>query len=678
MRKIFLEGVWSMLARLSILYPSLILAWGILNSVAIALPKPEIEQNPLSLTEKQLIFAPLSLPLDQPQRQENSQVDSLTFTGSQTPTKMDWNFAQTNEQPSETSPQAVANLESPLIHFPASLPTANHLQQGDVVFNVYNRLYFIPDSLANNATGAYPNVGVSWGVTDGLELTLEGQFVDSGNPYRQGEFQTNRLPDENAARSEVTLEAKQRFWQTSEQNLALSGVLSLSLGDRGARFTLPDGSFIASKTDSSLIPAIALPFTAQLSERWQITLSPTVAFFNEDNALFLFRTPMDNPGSFGTTFGFSGSISYEISPRWLLWADGFVPVTGNNSISRDSGKPVQTLVYNAGFRYLVNPRVALDIFASNSLGSRGPLALTADRELMALGAGVTFMPDFIAANRRYGDRFNREFADISTPVDSYGLGLFERQTLNSGQFFFSLQGGSNGIFTALSYGLVKDLEAGIYLDYANGVVDESEQGLSGRIRLLNQAEGFPITLSLGATLSQTNEPFINFFEDNRDEYKQRGLSKSIPFVLTTDNASQGKLKIVTLSLPISYQFDTGAAIWLTPVWGYVQSLGTQIVGINAGGTIPIAQDWSLTGEIGANFSDRGNVFLGDSLSNAIPWTFAVRWNPSSLLGIDSDNQQSRPWVNLYVTNRVGFSPWLQMRVRDQDRTAVGVGLLIPF
>ncbi|NJQ97406.1 MAG: hypothetical protein HC784_06490 [Hydrococcus sp. CSU_1_8] len=57
-----------------------------------------------------------------------------------------------------------------------------------------------------------------------------------------------------------------------------------------------------------------------------------------------------------------------------------------------------------------------------------------------------------------------------------------------------------------------------------------------------------------------------------------------------------------------------------------------------GGSVPIADDFSLIGEIGANLIGDGNAFLGDSRANVIPWTFAVRWDPSSFLGFDRDSR----------------------------------------
>lgn len=595
------------------------------------------------------------------------------------------------EQPADTSPAeapdsietrppegtgvATELLQSPLTYISGGQPTALQLQQGEVTFNFYNRLFFVSNSgLDPGGTAAYPNIGLTWGITDHLELTVEYQQADSGSPGRQGNFTVQRKSD--SVNADGTLQIKQKLWESPSQEQFLSGVLSLSWGDRGWVYRRDGIGSPIFKTNSDPVSALQVPFTALVDNRWQFTISPTLAFFPNNSAAYLHVLPTDNPGSFGTTFGLAGSVAYQLSPRLIAWGDAFVPLTGNNSLDRDSGRPAQTVAFNAGLRYLVNPRVAAEVFASNTLGSKGPLALTADRESVAFGTGFVFMPDFIQANRRYPDSFDSQFEGATTPLNLYGLSWLERETLNSGQFLFDFKGGSQGIFTAFSYGFVKDLEAGIYLDYVFGTVDESEQGLSGKIRLLNQAEGDPLTVSIAGTLGQTNQPFVNFFNDNRDEFNRRQLDKTLPFVASRDNSDTGQLWVVTVSLPISYHFESGANLWLTPLWGYIQRGGTELAGFNVGGSLPIFSDFKLVGEIGANFANPGNGFLGSNREQIIPWTVAVQWLPSNFLGLTSAN--SRPKFELYVTNRVGFSPWLYMRVQEQDRTAVGAGVSIPF
>ena len=548
-------------------------------------------------------------------------------------------------------------------------PTANHLRRGDLIFNVDTRIFFLPDytesSVDDDDTGVNFNTGFSWGITDKLQLTLQFQHVDSSSPARQGNFTAERTEDNEAAG-----ELKYQLWRNSRNTQALSGVVSASWGTRGFRF-IGEGRDVEINNRNVFV-TLAVPFTAEVNRRWQFNVAPTVAFFNDQNAAFFHRLPTDDNGEFGTVFGFTGGVSYQIDPRLYIWGDAFVPFTGNNSISRESGKPDTAIAYNAGIRYLVNPRLALDFYASNTFASFGPLSLTADRDLVAFGTNLTFMPDLIAANRKYPRAFGK--ARIDTPLTTDGLAFFDGGVLPSQKLLLQVQGGSQGILTALRYGFLDDFEAGIYLDYISGNIDESEQGLSAKVRFLNQTEGAPLTLSLATTVGLTNQPFVNFLANDRNEFDRLDLDKEVPiFTPGGDELEEGKQLIVTLAAPLHYQFPNNHAVWLTPIVGYVQRKGTEIAGFNFGGAIALSHEFSLVGEVGANFAGEGNAFKGDTLTNEVPWTVALRWNPSSLLNITTDSQ-----LELYLTNRVGSSTWHQLRVRDNNEIAIGLGLQLAF
>lgn len=548
-------------------------------------------------------------------------------------------------------------------------PTANHLQRGDFTINVDTRIFFLPDfvesSVDDEDTAVNFNTGFSWGITDKLQMTLQFQHVDSSSPAKQGDFTSERTEDNEAAG-----EFKYQLWRNSTNTQALSGVVSASWGTRGFRF-IGEGQDVEINNRNVFV-TLATPFTAQVNQRWQFNFSPTLTFFNDKNAAFYHRLPTDNDEEFGTVFGLTGGVSYKINPRLYLWGDAFIPLTGNNSISRESGKPDTAIAYNAGLRYLVNPGLALDFYASNTFASFGPLSVTADRDLVAFGTNLTFMPDFIAANRKYQDSFGKE--RIETPLTIDGLAFFDGGIVPSQKFLLHLQGGSQGILTALRYGFLDDFEAGIYLDYVSGDIDESEQGISGKIRFLNQNEGSPLTLSVATTVGLTNQPFVNFLANDRDEFDRRDLDKEVPiFTPGGDDLEEGKQLIVTLALPMHYQFENHHAVWLTPIVGYVQREGTEIAGFNIGGSLSLSEEFSLLGEVGANFAGEGNAFKGDNLDDVIPWTVAFRWNPSKLLKVTTDSQ-----LELYLTNRVGSSTWHQLRVRDDNDLAIGLGLQLPF
>ena len=556
-----------------------------------------------------------------------------------------------------------------------SQPTARHLGQGEVLINLHTRTFFFPDLVENgvddNDSAVNFNTGFSWGITDELQLTLQFQHVDSSSPIKQGEFTSERTEDNEAA-----LELKQRIWSNQSETQSLSGVISASWGTRGFMFTR--GQEVTEINNRDIFVSLAVPFSTSVGDRWEFNLSPTLAFFRDESAVFFHRLPDDDDSSFGTVLGLGGGVSYRVNSRLSIFGDVFFPLTGNNSINRDSGEPDRAIAYNAGLRYLTNPRLALDVYASNTFATFAPLSLTADRDFMGLGANLVFMPDVFKANRRYGDSFQTPQKETES-LTTDGLAFFDGGTLPSGKFAFLLQGGNQGVLTALRYGFLKDFEGGIFLDYVAGEVDESEQGISGKVRFLNQGENAPITLSVAATASLTNEPFINFIENDTTAFERFDLDKSVPFFTPGgDERFEGKLIIFTISLPIHYEINQGTAVWATPIFGYVQRQGLEIGGFNLGTSIALSQEINFIGEVGANFAGEGNAFIDGQLQDEIPWSIGVRWTPLSLLNREAAANNSDPYLELFLTNRVGSSTWHQLRVRENNDVGVGVGLSIPF
>lgn len=571
---------------------------------------------------------------------------------------------------------------SPLFTRHPLLPTAQHLRRGEVTIDVRNRLYDLPGGTGDSGTAVYPAFSFNWGIRDDIELSFGLQTADSGSPDQQGSDENGNFFVERRQNLDIAIEGKKRLWQNADQTQALSAVLGVSFGSREIQFFQAPRRLIAEEKNSTPIPMIQFPYTASPNERLAFTIAPTVAFFRGDSAIFLARAPIDDPGSFGTTFGFAGGLSWNFNPRLSLWADAFVPITGNNAIGRRSGKATDVVALNAGVRYLVNPRLALDFFASNTLGTLGPLALTADGNFTAVGIGVEFMPDFIRTNRRYPDRFGdsaqggqsnpREFPTTD------GLAFFDGGVAPRGQGIVQIQGGGQGVLTALRYSPLRDLETGIYLDYITSGVDESEQGFSLKLRLLNQQEGDALTGSLGFTVGLTNQNFRNFQTNNRDAADDQGLRRNVPFLFTGDEAEDGELFIFTASFPLHYAFDDGKAIWLTPTLGLVQREGVDIAGFTVGGSIPINKDLAALAEVGFNFAGQGNSFIGDELADAIPWAAGIRWNLNRFVGQPDRPDKTNPQIELYLTNRVGSTPFQSLRVRVNNNLTIGAGVLFPF
>lgn len=562
---------------------------------------------------------------------------------------------------------------SPLLTRQPILPTADQLRQGEVVTTLRYRQSFPSGSARDVGLTGQPTLGVSVGVTNGLELTLDAQTVDNSGPGQQGEFRVQRINPAGGGPNflnEVALQAKQRLWQNDSGTLALSGVAGVSLGlaSRPFAFNSPTGTR-SGGTNDGLVPSLEFPFTARPNDRWQITVSPKVAFFPSDHALYFSNLNGSVPGSFGTTFGLAGGVSYRINPRLTVWGDAFVPFTGNNTINRDTGQPAKTVTFNAGLRYLVNPRLALDVFASNALGNTGALSIVGDRNFPSVGLGVTYMPAITGANRVYPDSFRS--TQQPPPVIPSGFAPLLSSTLPARQLELSAHGGGQGFLSSLRYGLMDDLEVGAFVDSIAGRVDESELGISGKLRFLHQPDGDPFTLSGLVTVSRSNNVLLNLVNGDRNALQKQGLEKG-GFVFS--NEADGELLIVTLSAPMQYQFKGGSAIWLTPTLGLVQRSGVEVAGVSMGGSVPLtpAKDLRAIAEFGVDFSGRGNAFLGDSRKTAIPWIAGLRWQPASFLGLKGVQ------FDAYVTNRVGDSPFHSLRVRADNNPTFGLGVNIPI
>ena len=570
----------------------------------------------------------------------------------------------------------IARARSPLATRHPVMTTAEQLNQGEISVNLRYRQSFPSGNAADTGLTGQPTLGINWGVTDKLELAIDAQTVDNSGPGRQGNFNVRRLNTVAGDSSspnffqEITLQAKHRIWENKAGTQAFSGAIAVSSSLQGRPYQFIDattGRIIQGK-NGGLITSFELPYTISAGDRAQFTISPKVAFFPSSHALYINRPPVSNPGSFGTTFGIAGGVTYRVLPRLVLWGDAFLPLACNNSINRKTGFPARTVAFNAGVRYLVNPRLATDLFVSNSLGNTGAISLVSDRAYTSLGLGVTFLPGVTSANRKYAQSFGT--TQQPPPSSFAGFAFLDGGTVANQQAVLNLAGGSQGVLTSLRYGLLDDLEVGLFLDYVSGTIDESEFGFSGKIRFLHQGDGDPFTLSGVATVARSNNVLINLVNNNRNEFAQRGLTKG---GFAFSNEREGELFIITLSAPLHYQFKSGSALWLTPTLGYIQRNGLQVAGFNLGGSVALNQDLDAIAEAGINFTSDGNAFMGNRLENVIPWTVGLRWQPSTIFGV-SDNS---PLLEAYLTNRVGASPFQTLRVRDDNDLAVGVGLVLP-
>lgn len=571
---------------------------------------------------------------------------------------------------------ALLKLPSPLLYQASQYPTAFQLAQDDVKIGANFRSYFPPKSIIpNSSTSIYAGWSINFGLTDTTELGVAFNRVDSSGPGKQGPFFVDSATGLGFAEDNIyTLQIQQQLWKNQSQTQAFGAVVSVAFGTRASNF---NGDVY---TSDEPVPSLQLPFSFRPSKAWQLTFSPTVVFFSQDSALFLHTAPIEDPGSFGTLAGLSANVSYKVNQRITLWSDTFFPVAGNNSINRTTGKPSKEIIYNAGLRYFVNPSLGLDLYASNAQGSMGPIGFTANPDLTAIGTNLVFLFD-VAGNGNYDETFKRP--STITPLLQAGFGLYGGGVAPTRTLIGDGALGGQGFNGLIGFGFVNDLDLSLYLGYASGVIDESEQGIAGRIRLLDQYQGDFLTANLVATIGKTNQPFVNYYNDNANQFRNQGLQKTIPLIWDIDSIETGQLWIVTASLPLIYQFSPKAvnssSLWIAPSAGLAQRIGgLQLLGINFGGSWAVTKELSLIAELGANFGNRGNAFNGNNLTYLLPWSVGLRWNPMGLFGKKIEAGRSYPQIYAYLTNRVGQTPWLSMRVRADNEPAVTIGITIPW
>jgi hypothetical protein len=572
------------------------------------------------------------------------------------------------------------------------LVTAEHLGAGEVLQTQFVRL-FKPEAGINDDLFANQSNQIVYGLTDDIELSLDLQGVNGSVPGFQGNFIAERRVGVNNGNifQDFSLQGKLRIGSL------LGGQSSLVLGLAASRpqftFTTNGVQTTRPQEGTTLTPSLEFPTTYKTKdERWSFTVSPRLVYFPEDSNLY---TPV-NPGSngrFGLTVALGLGGTFKLSPRFQIRGDASAILIGNNTVGRFSGEPTQVIPFNIGLRYLVNPRIALDVFATNTFGNAGGSAIAAFSNNTGIGIALTTTPERlftildVPANRKFAETFYedvpKERRRIFVPAS---FDLLDGSTIARDTSQIGLRVSTGTIGTAFRNGSLDDFETGFFADFAPEGVDESDAGASTKIRFLHQQSGDPFTLSALVTLGRSSSRLCNFINGTRDGLERAingqptncpGVPGSVPagdrgpipanlFGLVTENT--GELIILTLSLPTQFTFDSGASLWFNPKLAYIQRAGDRspLIGASFGASYPVLPGLELVGQITPVFRGE-NGFLGDGLARLLPWQAGVRFSVPNGFS-----------TNLYVTNAVGLSPYESLRVRADNQVSIGLGLQLPF
>jgi hypothetical protein len=577
------------------------------------------------------------------------------------------------------------------------LVTAEHLGAGEVLQTQFVRL-FKPEAGINDDLFANQSNQIVYGLTDDIELSLDLQGVNGSVPGFQGNFIAERRVGINNGNvfQDFSLQSKLRL------GTILGGQSSLVLGLTASRpqftFTTTNafGQSVQTtrpQSGTTLTPSLEFPITYKTKdERLSFTVSPRLVYFPEDSNLY---TPV-NPGSngrFGLTVALGLGGTFKLSPRFQIRGDASPILVGNNTVDRFSGQPTQVIPFNIGLRYLVNPRVALDVFATNTFGNAGGPAIAAFSNNTGIGIALTTTPERlftildVPANRKFAETFYedvpKERRRIFVPAS---FDLLDGSTIARDTSQIALRISTGTVGAAFRNGSLDDFETGFFANFAPEGVDESDAGASTKIRFLHQQSGDPFTFSALVTLGRSSSRLCNFINGTRDGLERAingqttncpGVPGSSPagdrgpipanlFGLVTENV--GELIILTLSLPTQFTFDSGASLWFNPKLAYIQRAGDRspLIGASFGASYPVLPGLDLVGQITPVFRGE-NAFLGDGLARLLPWQAGVRFSVPNGFS-----------ANLYVTNSVGLSPYESLRVRADNQVSIGLGLQLPF
>ncbi|WP_041243946.1 hypothetical protein [Gloeobacter kilaueensis] len=577
------------------------------------------------------------------------------------------------------------------------LVTAAHLRDGELMQTQLVRIYR-PEKAVNDDLITNQSTEYVWGLNNDIELTLDLQGANGSVPGVQGPYVVQRRFGINNGNIFQDITALGKFRLGDLLGGKSSVVVGLTFSRPSFTFTgLPGTNLptIGRPQDAiQLIPSLELPITYKAyDDRYAFTISPRLAYFPGESAIY---TPV-NPGvstRFGLTAGIGFGGAFRISPRFQIRGDATFILAGYNTVDRNSGLPTKKLVYNAGLRYLVNPRLAIDIFASNAYANSGAPSFTAIDSYTAIGVGLTFTQDRLLyfldlpVNRQFADTFEPgvppEVRRLYIPAS---FDLLDGSTVSQGTNQVRLVASTGTFAAAFRAGTLNDFEAGFYGDFAPAGPDESDGGLSTKIRFLHQPSGDPFTLSGVFTIGRTSSRACNFINGTRNGLEQaiNGQPTLCPPVpgqtpagdrgpippnligLATENI--GELFVISLSFPTQYTLPAGHSLWVNPKVVYLQRGGDRspLIGASFGGSLRVFPGLDLIAQVTPVFRGE-NAFVGDSLAQLMPWQAGVRFAPG-LGGLSFD---------LFATNALGLSPYQSLRVRADNAVSVGLGLQLGF
>lgn len=456
-----------------------------------------------------------------------------------------------------TAPETVSSpLERPPIRL-VNFDTANQLPAGALYLSVGSH-QTLPDASPGTGTQIY-HAAVDWGISDNLQLGIAGQSFDD-TPLQA-------INGDGSSLTWVSFAPKLKYQAVETDRFALGVQGSVEW------LFLSSSAFATDGEDTVALGGVQVPMSYTVTPDLQVHLTPEVAFYPDT---------LNGVDFYGTTLTLGTGVSWQPSDRWLTYGTLKVPLgPGGNAIDPTDQSQQRRLLWTVGTRYNATPRVGVDLYATNGFGitpANSTLAFIPDGSEPLVGLQLNYTPDTGLGYRssfRQTDTTPLSDRDRQLLID--GFTLTTAHTLEPGTTALSLGAGTNGAFnTGLAYspddnlqleGILEEFGSEGEVSPADSAGDNLKYQIGARLRLLNQFQGDPVSLSariLGGRDTDADQQIGTFFAELPVTYQ---ASSQIAFLFDPKLAAFGDDTRVGLGLGLNYEVAPGLQLIgeVTPV-----------------------------------------------------------------------------------------------------------------
>lgn len=491
-----------------------------------------------------------------------------------------------------------------------SVDTANHLEKGEVNVGV-GWHQNDPGSAAGTGNQIY-DWHVDWGLQDHIQLGFT--FQSYNDPFHKPiNGTTSRLKFQT-----LGVAGKYKLWENRQLSFAVQGSVEYLLWESPLW-----GSDVANA--EHVIYSLQAPLTYRFSPQLEFHVTPGVSVFPDS---------INGTDFFGTIGYVGAGATWRPSERVTAYGLVNVPVAGENTVTNTQtleAKPIWTV----GGRYNVTPKVALDLYATNGLGTSpatGILGYPPDAETVLYGIQLNWTPG-TGPGYRQSYRYAERPADTARTrsLQQGGFTLDTGRTLSPGTLMGVAAADAEGAYTgALHLAFEQDFEVGGSIErFANDGsvgpafvdnINDKRFLYWAKLRFLDQDAGDPVSMSAQVSAGR-------------------------------DLASGPNTGTLSLSLPVSYDFNDRLTLNVNP---RASAQGnSQTFGLGLGVNYEVFQGLEAIAEVTPTIDGTGTV-----------WAAGARYNmPNSDFSVD-----------LHATNAIGRYGQGTLIAQDDTRYVLGASM----